>query len=527
MSSAGYDRTRVQHADGNWSICHALEVPADSLSFEDLHPKSSYLRQQEIARMHYARAIARGEAQPHIMTWTAMQTDRRAEDLLPDLDYECDGERIISANSFVALVLRRLLAEGWLQLHEFIGDTYEWRADAADADPAWRARAATLTRWLESSIELDLYPNIERGSYAPRVFQDFDSARNFARIGRCDFMRHFVQHHERAAAFNTSHFLHEHDDLISHHSGYGDAVGLMVSASTILRPPVYRRGCLLNDGKRWSLRTLSLENVDIVLPGEITLSSSRGDHQFRLNPTGFTPIALYNRAGGLRENGRPLERTPVDENRVEFVVVNRQIVSQKRGGALDIPQNGFALSFAHEALPAATIEAIADAAWMEYEFVDEMPPIVKGIQAGPILLVDGEICVEESLREEDFCASQVVDGEHVVGITPVKMRSSPHEDRKARTAIGIKANGDLLLLVVDGCDADAATPFDSAGATLHETAEWLRRHDAVDGLNLSGEGSSHLFVAGGLANRPSDRRGRPGIVYERMLASIGVVSAFA
>ena len=523
--SGAYAKSRVQHADGSWSICHTLQIPASALSFEDLHPKSSYLRQQEIARMHYARAVARGEEGPHIMTWTAMQTDRRASELFPNLDYDCDGEVIISANSFVSLVLRRMLAEGWLQLHEFVGDTYEWHAKAPAHEAAWQARAAAVTKWMEASIALDLYPNIERGSYEPRIFEDFDSALNFARIGRCDFVRHFVQHHERAAAFNTSHFLHEHDDLISHHSGYGDAVGLMVAASTILRPPLYRRGCLLHDGARWSLQVLSMDDVVIILPGEIELCAGPGDHGFQLNPAASAPITIYTRAGGLAERGCPLQRTPSDGNRVEFIIVNRQILSQKRGGGLPIPQNGFALSFAEDALPAAAIEGIANAAWIEYEFADEAQNIVKGIQAGPILLRDGAVRVAESLRQEEFYASQVLDGEPVVGITPVKMRPSPHDERKARTAIGIKPNGDLLLLLVDGCDADAATPYDSAGATLHETAEWLRQRGAVDGLNLSGEGSAHLFVAGGLANRPSDRRGMPGIVYERMLPSIGVVSA--
>ena len=250
---SGYQQERIEHGDGSWSMLHWLAIPARALSFEDLHPKSSYLRQQEIARMFCARALARGEASPQVMTWTAMQTDRRAADLFPDLDYTIDGQEILSANSFVTCVLRQLLSRGWLQLHEFVGDTYEWRVDAPAGELAWQERAAAVTRWLEASIALDLYPNIERGSYQARSFLDFDAARNFVRVGRCDFVRHFVQHHERAAAFNTSHFLHEHDDLISPHSGYGDAVGLMVAHGAILRPPIYRRGCLLYDGARWSV----------------------------------------------------------------------------------------------------------------------------------------------------------------------------------------------------------------------------------------------------------------------------------
>ena len=130
-------------------------------------------------------------------------------------------------------------------------------------------------RWLEESIQLDLYPNIERGSYEPRVFHPFDVRHNFVRIGRCDFVRHFVQNHERQAAFNTSHFLHEPDDLISYHSGYGDAIGLMLAEGTILRPPIYRRGALLYDGDAWRIKTVGLDDIELVLPGRDCGESGR------------------------------------------------------------------------------------------------------------------------------------------------------------------------------------------------------------------------------------------------------------
>ena len=453
-----------------------------------------------------------------------MQTDRRAEHMFPGLDYSFDGEHIISANSFVACVLRQLLARGWLQLHEYIGDTYEWHTEIAPGNDNWEARADAMTRWLEESIQLDLYPNIERGSYQPRLFREFDAPRNFVRIGRCDFVRHFVQNHERIAAFNTSHFLHEHDDLVSHHSGYGDAIGLMVSENTILRPPLYQRGCLLFDGAEWTVQTMSLEDIALILPDDISLrADARGDCQFGLNPAHPSAIAIYTRAARLGENGRPLDRTPVEDRRHEFVIVNRQVLSWKRGGNLQIPQNGFVLSLGADALPEPAIEKIAEDAWIEYEFADPTTGLVSGVQAGPILLQDGRNVLESADTNEEFWASRSIGGEHIVGITPVNLDPGLPGERKARTALGIKEDGNLLLLVVDGCDPAARTELDSAGATLFELADWLAAHGAIQALNMSGEGSSHLFVQGGLANRPSDRRGQKGVVYERMLASIGIV----
>lgn len=525
MSKMHFSKERIDNADGTWSLAYQVEIPAHQLKFEDLHPMSSYIRQQDIARMHFARAMMSGEANPHIMTWTAMQTDRRAEHLFPGLDYALDGENIISANSLVTCILRKLLSQGWLQLHEYVGDTYEWKAEVPDDDESWQARAKAMTSWLEESIELDLYPNIERGSYKPRLFHNFDARRKFVRIGRCDFVRHFVQNHERAAAFNTSHFLHEHDDLISHHSGYGDAIGLMVTENTILRPAIYRRGCLLFDGERWRIQSMSLADIVLVLPGDISLrADDAGDYQFHLNPLSEQPIAIYTRAARLAENSRPLDLTPASVSRSEYTIINRQIVSWKRDGGLQIPQNGFVLSLHDDSIPELAREKIVQDAWVEYEFADEARQIAAGIQAGPILLQNGSIVVEQAPKQEEFWASRVVDGEHVVGITPVNMSLSDPGERKARAALGIRADGDLVLVAIDGCDPAAKTEYDSAGASLLELAEYLRAKGAVDALNLSGEGSAHLFIHSGLANRPSDRRGQPGIIYERMLPSIGIVS---
>lgn len=513
MSTIGYRQERQTFADGAWAMLHSATIPADRLKFEDLHPMSSYVRQQDIARMQYARARAHGESKPHILTWTAMQTDRRASQVFPKVCHATqDDEQLISANSFITYVLRHMLAEGWLQLHEYIGDTYEWQLAIPRGQDDWAARARAVLNWLEEEIQLDLYPNIERGSYQPRIFCPFDVRRNFARIGRCDFVRHFVQNHARAAVFNTSHFLHEHDDLINHHSGYGDAVGLMVAEGTILRPPIYRRGALLYDGEGWRIDTIGLDDIALILPGEIEL---RIGAEAQLNPDQPQPVAIYTRAGSL-SSGSPLQRSPSASDRSEFVIVNRQLVSWKRGGELPIPQNGFVLSIRDGALPQQAIDDMIKDAWVEYSFAAPHNRIQSAIQAGPILLRNGQ----PADSREEFCASRAGN----IGITPVRMNPTGDDVRKARTAVGIKADGGLALLVVDGCEPGSRTSLDSAGASLDEIRQLLANMGAVDALNLSGEGSSHLFVEGGLANSPSDRRGQPGVIYERMLPSIGIVS---
>ena len=62
MAAFDYRQTRHTFADGAWAAAHTLDIPAGRLKFEDLHPMSSYVRQQDIARMQYARALDRGMA---------------------------------------------------------------------------------------------------------------------------------------------------------------------------------------------------------------------------------------------------------------------------------------------------------------------------------------------------------------------------------------------------------------------------------------------------------------------------------
>ena len=74
--------------------------------------------------------------------------------------------------------------------------------------------------------------------------------------------------------------------------------------------------------------------------------------------------------------------------------------------------------------------------------------------------------------------------------------------RQPRTLAGVRADGTLLLVTVDG-----RRPGWSAGMTLPEAARLMRSLGARDALNLDGGGSSTMTVRGEVVNRPSDRGG--------------------
>lgn len=86
---------------------------------------------------------------------------------------------------------------------------------------------------------------------------------------------------------------------------------------------------------------------------------------------------------------------------------------------------------------------------------------------------------------------------------PVTIPERWRHQRHPRTILGEYANGDLILIVVDGRQADW-----SSGVTLEDLQATLIRFGVIDAYNLDGGGSSVFVFNGELMNRPSDGRER-------------------
>ncbi len=100
------------------------------------------------------------------------------------------------------------------------------------------------------------------------------------------------------------------------------------------------------------------------------------------------------------------------------------------------------------------------------------------ITSGPVLLSKHQ---QTELPNDKFCAK-----------------------RHPRTAIGVRADGSVVCVVVDGRSKDAA------GMNLHEMQQIMAWLGCVDALNLDGGGSSTMYVANqpfkGVVNCPSDNK---------------------
>ena len=74
--------------------------------------------------------------------------------------------------------------------------------------------------------------------------------------------------------------------------------------------------------------------------------------------------------------------------------------------------------------------------------------------------------------------------------------NTPVDGIQPRSAMGLKKNGDVIFMVVDG------RQIDSRGVYLKELAMLMAQFDCDQALNLDGGGSSALIINGKLINKP-------------------------
>lgn len=111
-----------------------------------------------------------------------------------------------------------------------------------------------------------------------------------------------------------------------------------------------------------------------------------------------------------------------------------------------------------------------------------------------------ELLHEPQLKAGDQayeCGSWIVrDGRSVIGDKDAWVGVLTNQD--PRTAIGVKADGKVILMTVDG-----RQPGFSAGMTGRELAEFLLEYGVINAAMLDGGASTEMLLEGKLVNRPS------------------------
>lgn len=276
------------------------------------------------------------------------------------------------------------------------------------------------------------------------------------RIPGCEALSGISDRYDAVAAINASYF-----------NWNGDLIGVTKIDGSVVGTTYYARSAfgIMPDG-RSVFGTVSYEGE--VTLGRVTQPVAGVDCE-----RGADSLVLYNRYYG--------KTTRTNEYGREYVVRNGRVTAIGTGNT-PIPSDGWVVSVHGKVMDACAGVKVGDAVSIMQELGTPWDEAVQVLGVGPRLLQAGRVHVTAS--EEQF---------------PGDIRYG----RAPRSAIGVLANGDYILGVVDGRQAS------SHGLTLTEWAQLLQRFGAVDAINFDGGGSSELIAGGNILNSPSDGHERP------------------
>jgi Phosphodiester glycosidase len=178
---------------------------------------------------------------------------------------------------------------------------------------------------------------------------------------------------------------------------------------------------------------------------------------------------------------------------VEAIVLGGVVTELREGGNAPVPADGYVLSGSGDAAdflrshaqpgsrPALRLEL--------HESGRSLPLEGSVVNGGPALVRSGRFFVRSA--EEGFLHPGEPAFYYSFGIR-----------RNPRTLAGIRPDGTLLLVTIDGRQPDW-----SVGASFEESADVMRSLGAREALNLDGGGSTTFTIGGAVVNRPSDATG--------------------
>jgi hypothetical protein len=249
----------------------------------------------------------------------------------------------------------------------------------------------------------------------------------------------------------------------------GLALGLLVDNYAMISTPVYDRTALLmlSDGSIGMDRAALQAYVNLAEEKKVAI------HGFnRVRKAG--EVVVYNSAFGTS--------TPKDSQVRELVIEQGVVVAIGRGNTPIAPGTTV---IAHDSQSVLVLVQAGEPAYVTWDLrllgYKQMIPgyLVRfAVSGGPRLVTDGQVNINSV--EEQF-------------------RSDVTQGRAPRTAIGITADNQILLVTVDGRQNNY-----SMGMTLEQLAQLMIDLGAVQAMNLDGGGSTTMVVDDMLVNRPSD-----------------------
>ncbi|MER3413304.1 MAG: hypothetical protein C4341_03525 [Armatimonadota bacterium] len=262
----------------------------------------------------------------------------------------------------------------------------------------------------------------------------------------------------------------------------GDPLGLMIRGSRLVSEPFATRSAiawadstLLFDAPTWAGELVSPSGAVIPISG-VNRAARDGE------------IVLYFPDGGRASSRVPgnaliFEADATAATLGESALVFKLVVPDSRG--LEVEPGRVVLFAAGRAAPNVLKDLRQNEEWklrLSLTGSINWSAIHHALGGGPRLLTKGQVVLNGA--SERF-RPDLVNGRH------------------PRTAVGTTADGEIVVVVVDG-----RSRF-SLGVTLAELATLMKERGCSDAVNLDGGGSSALCLASGVVNLPSDGVERP------------------
>jgi hypothetical protein len=265
-------------------------------------------------------------------------------------------------------------------------------------------------------------------------------------------------HSGAIAAINASYFKPDS----------GLPLGLVMVDKEVYSGPLFNRVCLGISPQG------TFEMAQVALSGQLTLGDGTSVKIDTINQPRVSQqsVVLYSGKWGALA-------PPMPHKGIQIAIVGNTMTAVSTTQRLAIPKDGWVLSgpaegpLASIAVPNAQDKPLA----LTLNTSPDWSGIAHAISGGPYLVKDGQVYVDTVAQ---------------------RIRMNPAEVSAPRTAVGITASGQLLLVTVDGRQQKV-----SQGLTLVQMGQLMRRLGAVQAMNLDGGGSTQMVVAGRLVNSPS------------------------
>jgi hypothetical protein len=283
-------------------------------------------------------------------------------------------------------------------------------------------------------------------------------------------------------------------------AGDGNPVGALAAGGRLLSEPVGGRSALLLGERR--IGPLRFEGfvqggasepqlLDGInrMPGEIPACGGRGGDRPTERPSAVATCTDPSELVLFTPDWGP--RTPRRAGSLDAVVQDGVVTGLRRGGGTAVPPDAVVLTAIGGSRAPLRNAGVGAAVALDQTVRMGSSPLPVGdvVSGGPRLVARGRVRVSSFAEGFAPLSAQWFHGYFVAS-------------RHPRTMAGVRRDGTLLLVTVDG-----RRPGWSAGVTLREGARVMRSLGARDALNLDGGGSTAMVVRRRTVNYPSDPTG--------------------